>query len=145
MPLDPVNQAVIAGLYVCLLNIIPPPPLPLVHEWRKKWQLHLQLKDVASHNSILLDLQNVCDTIRMLAVTSIALLAEQQALSVLKLSPSSSSSSSEKQLVCVSGEMVEALIQRLEDATEHVRVPSAITLYCMDKQNEKVSYNCPLP
>ena len=110
--------------------------LSLVHEWHKKWQLHLQLKDVADHNSILADLQNVCETTRMLAITSIALLAEHRALSEMKLSPSSSSSSSAAE----KHEMVEALTQQLKDTTEHVRVPSAITLYCMDKQNEQVCF-----
>ena len=44
-------------------------------------------------------------------------------------------------MVGVDEEMVEALKARLEDTAEHVRVPSAITLYCISKQNKAVSCN----
>lgn len=76
----------------------------------------------------------------MIAVASLSLLAEQQAVSKLKASPSNASihSNSENELSIVSAEMVEGLQERLEDAAEHVRVPSAITLYCLNRQNKKV-------
>ena len=42
-------------------------------------------------------------------------------------------------LIEVTDEMVEAVEKLLEDSTEHVRVPAAILLYCIDKQCEKVN------
>ena len=52
-----------------------------VREWCGKWQIHLQPKDIADRDTILTDIHNLCDTMRMIAVASIALLAERQALS----------------------------------------------------------------
>ncbi len=117
-------------------------PTP-VHEWRVKWQIHLQLKDVATRDVILSDLRNLCDITRMIALVSVALLAENRSSSSseLKLSPSRSilAEQYEKECqVCVDEGMVDAVRVCLKDTAEPVRVLSAVTLYCMGQQNEEV-------
>lgn len=118
-----------------------------VHNWCAKWQIHLQLKDIADEATILNDLHSLCDTTRMTAIASISLLAEQEAsvkakLKTVPLRDTCSYSSKETRphdkVLSVSEEMVEGLCRLLNDSAEHVRVPSALVLYSIDRQNQKV-------
>ena len=117
-----------------------------VHNWCAKWHIHLQLKDIADEANILSDMHNLCDTTRMIAVASIALLAEQEAITEdkLKAVPLKDSYSSMRLrsqvrvLPQLTEKMVVELCRLLDDTAEHVRVPSAVVLYCIDRQNQKV-------
>lgn len=102
------------------------------------------MKDVATRDIILLDLRNLCDITRMMALVSIALLAEHESSGSSKpeLNPSrfvSFDSKEECDRVCVDEEMVYAVRRCLKDTAEPVRVLSAITLYCMGQQNKEVT------
>lgn len=125
-----------------------------VHNWCTKWHVHLQLKDIAEEENILSDMHSLCDTTRMITIASIALLAEQEAitedkLKAVPLKDSYSSMRSRSQvrvLPQVTEKMVMELYRLLDDTAEHVRVPSAVVLYCIDRQNQKVcimvEYTC---
>ncbi len=99
---------------------------------------------------ILDGLHNLCDNTKMFAIASVAQLARHHATSKAKLSKSKSSlllslsqsrgnaSSVNYPLIEVSCEMLDAVERLLDDGTEHVRVPAALVLYCMNRQCEKV-------
>ena len=121
-----------------------------VQEWCSKWQIHVQLGDLRGENSILDGLHNLCDNTKMFAIASVAQLARRYAIAKAKSSKSRSSlllslsqsrsnaSSVNCPLIEVSDEMLDAVERLLDDGTEHVRVPAAIVLYCMDRPSEKV-------
>lgn len=117
----------------------------IVQEWCTKWQIHVQLSDIKGEESILDDLHNLCDNTKMFAIASVAQLARHRAIikskSSLRLSSPRSRSNNmmNSPVMEVTVEMVNALQKLLEDHTEHVRVPSAILLYCIDKQCKKVT------
>ena len=126
-----------------------------VQEWCSKWQIHVQLGDLRGEDSILDGLHNLCDNTKMFAIASVAQLARRYAIAKAKSSKSRSSlllslsqsrsnaSSVNCPLIEVSDEMLDAVERLLDDGTEHVRVPAAIVLYCMDRQSEKVQiYYC---
>ena len=122
-----------------------------MQEWCTKWQILIQPSDIKGEESILEDLHNLCDNTKMFAVAAVAYLARRNA--ALKAKPSKSSlqltlsqsrsggSVANGPLIEVTDEMIIALRKLLDDSTEHVRVPSAIVLHCIDKQCEKVIIN----
>ena len=125
-----------------------------MQEWCSKWQIHVQLGDLRGEDSILDGLRNLCDNTKMFAIASVAQLARRHAIAKAKSSKSRSSlllslsqsrsnaSSVNCPLIEVSDEMLDAVERLLDDGTEHVRVPAAIMLYCMDRQSEKVHIYC---
>ena len=125
------------------------PSIFIVHEWCNKWQLHLQLKDVKDQRGILNDMHSLCDNTKMFAITSVALLAENEAISHTKSQSgviliAANEKSREAMTDCpvvvggVSSSLVEGLCQLLSSQVEHIKVPSALTLYCLNKQNQQV-------
>ena len=118
-----------------------------MQEWCSKWQIHIQLGDVRGEDSILDNLHNLCDNTKMFAIASVAQLARRHTIAkakssksslLLSLSQSRSTASVSCPLIEVTDEMLDAMERLLEDSTEHVRVPAAVVLYCMDRQYEKV-------
>ena len=118
-----------------------------MQEWCSKWQIHIQLGDLRGEDSILDGLHNLCDNTKMFAIASVAQLARHHAIAkakssksslLLSLSQSKSTASVSCPLIEVTDEMLDAVERLLEDSTEHVRVPAALVLYCMDRQCEKV-------
>lgn len=119
-----------------------------VKEWCAQWKLHIRLREVGDDSSLIQQMTAVCDHTRMYAVAAISVLAENQAVLALKphtptgliLEPASPSHHppapwAERK---ASAALVRELEKLLDDGTVHVRVPSALTLYCMDKQTKKV-------
>lgn len=82
---------------------------------------------------------SVHDHSRMMAIAAVSRVAENEALSSLQ-----SQDTSETLTLApwkrrkVSSDLVKGLEDMLEDGVVHVRVPSAVTLYSMDKQTEMV-------
>ena len=122
-------------------------PINAVQEWCSKWQIHIQLGDLRGEDSILDGLHNLSDNTKMFAIASVAQLARRHAIAkakssksslLLNLSQSRSNASMNCPLIEVTDEMLDAVETLLEDSTEHVRVPAALVLYCMDRQCEKV-------
>ena len=118
-----------------------------MQEWCTKWEIHVPLGDIKGEESLLDDLHNLCDNTKMVAIAAVAHLAKLSATVKSKSSKSSlelstSKSRSNATLNCppveVTEDMVCAVRRLLEDSTEHVRVPSAVLLYCLDRQCEKV-------
>ena len=121
----------------------------VVREWCGQWQLHIRLREVGDNSSLVQQMSSVSDHTRMYAVAAIAVLAENQAVMALKarspqpeftlepLSPPSASAPWAERKV--SNVLVEELKRLLDDSTVHVRVPSALTLYCMSQQTQEVS------
>lgn len=117
-----------------------------MRKWCSQWKLHIRLREVGGDSSLVHQLNSVSDHTRMYAVAAVSVLAENQAVLALKPRPLSgllleSSASprpptpwTERQ---VSAELVRELERLLSDSAVHVRVPSAITLYCLDRQTEK--------
>jgi hypothetical protein len=127
------------------------PTLNAVQEWCSKWEIHIHPGDLTGEDSMILDgLHNLCDNTKMFAIASVTQLARHHAIAKAKLSKSRSSlllslsqsrsnaSSVNCPLIEVSDEMLDAVERLLDDGTEHVRVPAALVLYCMDRQCEKV-------
>ena len=125
-----------------------------VQEWCTKWEIHVPLGDIKGEESILDDLHNLCDNTKMVAIAAVAHLARLAATikskaskSSLQLGMSRSRSNTTTSAAAivnsapveVTEDMVNAVRKLLDDSTEHVRVPSAVLLYCLDKQCEKVS------
>ena len=116
-----------------------------MQEWCGKWQIHIRLSDLKGEDSILDGLHNLCNNTKMFAIASVAQLARHHAKiksSKTSLEPGlpelKSTACSSCPLIEVTDEMLDAVEKLLEDSTEHVCVPAAVVLYCMDKQSEKV-------
>ncbi len=111
-------------------------------EWCRAWKLHVTLSEVCSDTTLLQDLHSINDQIKMYAIATVSVLAENEAVQALRVVSSSLFAESHDTPVWmerkVSGEMVQALRRLLDDEEVHVRVPSAIALYTMDKQTDKV-------
>lgn len=94
-------------------------------------------------------MHSLSDNKKMTAIASVALLAKEDAVSNSSCNTASHangysfSGSKAKSLPwCpISEKLVVGLYTLLKDTAEHVRVASAITLYCADRQNQKVSLN----
>ena len=136
-------------LVCCVFHIII--PLSTVQEWCTKWEIHVPLGDIKGEESLLDDLHNLCDNTKMVAIAAVAHLARLSATIKSKASKSSlqlslSQSQSNATVTCppleVTEDMVCAVRRLLEDSTEHVRVPSAVLLYCLDRECEKVRDCC---
>ena len=132
-------------MYVCVCVCV----CVTVQEWCTKWQIHIQPSDVKGAELILDDLYNLCDNTKMFAIALVAYLARNSAAiksksskSSLQLNLSQSRSHGIVPPVEVTDDIVDAVRKLLEDNTEHVRVPSAVLLYCIDKQYEKVKKLC---
>lgn len=118
-----------------------------MQEWCTKWEIHVPLGDIKGEESLLDDLHNLCDNTKMVAIAAVAHLAKLSATIMSKPSKSSlqlsmSQSRSNATMNCPPVEVTEHMVctvrRLLEDSTEHVRVPSAVLLYCLDRQCEKV-------
>lgn len=114
-----------------------------VKEWSAAWKFHIILPEAADDATLLQDLRSVNHQTKMYAIAVVSLLAENQAVQAVKVVSNSLFASSHHNPDwmerTVSEDMVRALKGLLADEEIHVRVPSAITLYSMDKQTEKVS------
>lgn len=115
-------------------------------EWCEQWKLHIRLNEVGEDSSLVQQMNSVADHTRMHAVVAVSVLAENQALSAYKISSASQLmlAALDPQTPPVScREVTPVLVQELErlldDCTLHVRVPSALTLYCLDRHSDKVS------
>lgn len=126
----------------------------IVKEWCAQWKLHIRLREVGDDSSLVQQMTSVCDHTRMYAVAAISVLAENQAVLALKTHPQTGlldlTSPTHRPPALwaerkVSAVLVHELERLLTDSTAHVRVPSALTLYCMDRHTEKVRcYNVAL-
>ena len=109
------------------------------------WRIHIRLAEVSDDASLVRDMVNLSDNTRMLAVASVAVLAANEATLLKKRDNLNSpvrlhqkNVSLKENSRSVSDELVKELCRLLEDPALHVRVPSAITLYCMEKKSDKV-------
>lgn len=113
-----------------------------VKEWRTGWKQHVSMPELSSDTVLLQDLRGVSHQSKMAAIAMVSALAENQAVQAQKVVSTSLFSDSDHTPTwmrrTVSSEVVAALEEVLEDEEVHVRVPSAITLYCMGKQTDKV-------
>ena len=107
----------------------------VLREWSAMWHIHLQLKDTAGCSAVLEDLASLCDNTRKAAVLCISLIAERElkSASLLHVSPSQ-----QQRGQWVGPAHVAGLERLLTDPVEHVRVPVALSLLCMDKHSDQV-------
>lgn len=117
-----------------------------MREWRNRWQLHVRLKDVGEDWTLLQEMRSVSDRSRMLAVAVVSTLVENEASMARSLESQEKSDTvfgfelapEAWKRRKVSSDFVEGLECLLDDSAVHVRVPSAVTLYSMDRHSEKV-------
>ena len=113
-----------------------------VKEWCAAWKLHVTLSEVCSDAALLQDLRSVTAQTKMSAIAVVSTLAENEAMQALKVVSKSLFAESDHTPTWmsrkVSSEIVQALERLLDDEEVHVRIPSAITLYSMDRQTDKV-------
>ncbi len=112
-------------------------------EWSQQWKLHIRLKEIEDDDALLVDMIKLCENSRMLAVASVAVLAENEAALATHEAMETDSLYQEKSCMewCqrrVSEEMTKGLVRLVNDPAAHIRVPSAVALYCIDKQTAKV-------
>lgn len=108
-----------------------------VHEWCEHWNIHVQLKDI-DESLITEGMRSTCSNSRMFAVASLAVLARSYPLKSPKAFPRLTGGLDELSERGVAPHLVEGLCRLLGDPLEHVRVPAAVVLYCIDRQSEKV-------
>lgn len=130
-------------VYWLVYNILMPIYMSLVRKWASQRSLHVQLKDVKPAPELLKDMYSLFNNVRMLAVTSVAVLAEDQATTRRthrKPHKRSHWSGQDKTLRenKVTEELVHGLEGLLEDSVVRVRVPSAITLSAINRHVSKV-------
>ena len=119
--------------------------LGAVREWGNRWNLHVRLKEIGTDQTILQDMECVSDRTRMQAVAAVSVLAENEAAFPLRpkkelvetLFPSKQKVPAWKERR-VSDDLIKAVQRLLYDSAVLVRVPSAVTLYCLDQQNDQV-------
>ena len=114
-----------------------------VHEWCDKWHIHVQPNNVTMQ-SILEDLGSLCSNSRKFAIAATALLTENHTRNTAaadRLRRHATNSEVATAWQTVSPHLEAKLCQLLDDPVEHVRVPAAVTLYCLEKENDKVPYN----
>lgn len=105
----------------------------------------MRLKEIGTDQSILQDMECVSDRTRMQAVAAVSLLVENEAALALRpkkesvetVFPSKQRSPAWKERR-VSGDLIKAVQRLLYDSAVIVRVPSAVTLYCLEQQNDQV-------
>lgn len=108
--------------------------------------LYVQLKEVKPAPALAKSMCSLSNHVKMLAVTSIALLAEDQAAWQRKQRTShrgSRYSDQDEALLQKGNRVTEELVQALErlleeDSVVHVKVPSAITLYAINRHTTRV-------
>ena len=108
-----------------------------VHDWCNKWHIHVQPNNITTE-SILEDLNSLCINSRMFAIAATSLLAEAHAKKIADGLQRYTSTSETTTQEGIPPSLTAKLCQLLEDPVERVRVPAAITLHCMGKENIKV-------
>ena len=96
------------------------------------------LKKIKSAPALAKSMHSLSSHVRMLAVVSVSLMAEDQAASYQKRLRNSVWCGQVRPESKVTEDLVQGLERLLEDSMVHVRVPSAITLYAISKPTAKV-------
>lgn len=113
---------------------LPPASLP-VHEWGQRWHIHITPQDI-TEASILKEMTKFSDNSKMSAIVALAVLAEKYPH--LSSPDSSSHREEDKRDIGLCPELIVRLSPLLGEETEHVRVPAAIVLHCLGREDPKV-------